>query len=329
MINKKLIDIIVPVYNQTECILEFLRAAADISEVYVNIILVNDGSNDGCEVKITDFIDINECSNFYLINKVNGGVSSARNTGLNNSVSDYIWFCDPDDVILNNVHDIISVLLNNNLVDVFVFSYEMFDISSLRNKVIKRNNECIDGDSFIVNNNKLSNDYDHPASDGTIWDKIYKKSSINDLYFDEKLICSEDFNFNLNVFKGAKKVILSDKVIYRYNVYPTGTLSSTFNEKIFNDRVKAERDTVLFLKSKKGDIRREVKKYIIKNTYLLSIKSNKSPLNFYLSEHAFWCERVYPFVSYKEALFYIFSYLNVYTPLVNIFRKLKKSLHSK
>ncbi|NSL16544.1 glycosyltransferase family 2 protein, partial [Serratia marcescens] len=90
MVSKKTIDIIVPVYNQINVIENFLFSASKIDKEKVNIILVNDGSTDGTESKVLEFISSEDKTNFFLINKSNGGVSSARNAGLLASTSKYI-----------------------------------------------------------------------------------------------------------------------------------------------------------------------------------------------------------------------------------------------
>lgn len=324
MINKKTVDIVVPVYNQSSVIDNFLNSAILIDCAFINVIFINDGSTDGSEHKISEFIEVNRLDNFLLINKKNSGVSAARNTGLMHVVSDYVWFCDPDDIILGDLHDIKTIISQEKDTDVFVFSYETFNVSTLSSKVNERKRKSVDGRTFIIENNKLSNEYWYPASDGTLWDKIYKKSSISNIYFDEGLICSEDFNFNLKVLKQVNKVTISNNIIYRYYVYPKGTLSSTFSDKVFDNRIKAERDTILFLKDNCLPVREEVKKHIEKNSHLLSIHSDLNPFSFYLNEHKLLGENIYPFSSQKEFIFFMLSTVRLYMPLIRLYRKTKK-----
>ncbi|RJF58402.1 glycosyltransferase family 2 protein [Serratia inhibens] len=327
MIGEKLIDIIVPVYNQVEVIHDFLKSASDIDEGLVNVILVNDGSTDGTELEITKYISDYKKNNFHLINKCNGGVSSARNTGIKNTNSQYIWFCDPDDIIKSDLNDVFSILKSEPTTDVFVFSYETHYVNTGKIRVNDRRHEILSGGDFLLMHNNLSNSYWYPASDGTLWDKIYKRDSILGLLFDEGMICSEDFNFNFNVFKRVSRVMILKNILYKYNVYAGGTLSSTFNEKIFSDRVSAERETIIFLKEKKVSVRNEVKKHILKNIHLLSLHSNKNLLDFYESEHSYFCEKIYPFSSYREITFFILSKFNIYVFSLNVYRFLKKNIN--
>ncbi len=325
MIKKKNIDIIVPVYNQSNFILSFLESAECLSKEKFNVILVNDGSTDNSAEIIAKFINDRSLTNFFILNKENHGVSSARNSGLELTCSDYIWFCDPDDKITVN-EDSLFYHLNDTIIDVFICSYEIYKVDSSSSRKIIRPLYTGDGVDFLIKNNSLSHTYDHPASDGTLWDKIYRRELIKDLRFNPTLTCSEDFDFNLNCFKVAKKVSCLDSVIYRYNVYSKGTLSSMFNKKILEDRIYAERETIKFLMKYKKNVRSEIKKHILKNTNLLSVNSLSGVFGFYLSEHALFNQRIYPFTSYKEMTFAILSFIKLYDPFIGFYRKMKRRL---
>ncbi|HHG8774829.1 TPA: glycosyltransferase family 2 protein [Raoultella planticola] len=322
MLRGKLLDIIVPVYNQSEIILKFLESASSLRPDEVNVILINDGSTDNSAEVISDFINTKDIGNFYLVNKKNGGVSSARNIGLDHALSKYIWFCDPDDQICKTFKT--SLLDNDENADVYVCSYETHNISNGEIKTVLRSADYTDGIDFILKNNSLSHQYWYPASDGTLWDKIYKRESISKIRFKTDLICSEDFDFNLVFFGRLVHVILSDMVIYRYNVYSHGTLSSLYNNRIFENRVFAERQTIEFLRAYKSSVRKEIKKHILKTSYLLSKKYHKEPYSFYIKEHAYFSEKVFPITSLGEFLLLFLSPLMMYVPLIKLYRFVKR-----
>ena len=81
-IPQKKLDIICPVYNKQDLVKDFIQSAMVLPADKVNIILVNDGSTDDSANSIQTKITELAVDNFYLINKINGGVSSARNEGL-------------------------------------------------------------------------------------------------------------------------------------------------------------------------------------------------------------------------------------------------------
>lgn len=88
------IDIIIPAYNVNEYIEECIDSVLNISNV--NILLINDGSQEDMEWVKEKY---KEHSNFYYYEKENGGLSSARNFGLEKSTSEYVMFLDSDDYL--------------------------------------------------------------------------------------------------------------------------------------------------------------------------------------------------------------------------------------
>ena len=90
---------IIPMYNSKDTIKSTIESV--ISQMYneqIEIIIVNDGSNDGCEKIVEEMIVNNQTNRIIkLINKLNGGVSSARNIGIKEASGEYIAFLDSDD----------------------------------------------------------------------------------------------------------------------------------------------------------------------------------------------------------------------------------------
>ena len=95
-----MISVIIPMYNSKDTIKSAIESV--LNQTYkepIEIIVVNDGSKDGCE-KIVEKMIINNQTNrtIKLINKPNGGVSSARNRGIKEANGEYIAFLDSDDI---------------------------------------------------------------------------------------------------------------------------------------------------------------------------------------------------------------------------------------
>lgn len=94
------VSVIIPMYNSKDTIKSAIESV--LNQTYkepIEIIVVNDGSKDGCE-KIVEKMIINNQTNrtIKLINKPNGGVSSARNRGIKEANGEYIAFLDSDDM---------------------------------------------------------------------------------------------------------------------------------------------------------------------------------------------------------------------------------------
>lgn len=95
MKNMPLISVIVPAYNVSSSIAMTLDLLQRQTYDNLEIICINDGSTDST----SDIINVlkQKDSRIVLINKENGGVSSARNIGLNNAHGEYVCFFDPGD----------------------------------------------------------------------------------------------------------------------------------------------------------------------------------------------------------------------------------------
>lgn len=91
------ISIIVPVYNAEKTLVKCIESL--VSQLYTNIeiILVNDGSKDSSLDICRKYSEMDE--RIVVIDKSNGGVSTARNTGLDNATGDFVMFCDSDDIV--------------------------------------------------------------------------------------------------------------------------------------------------------------------------------------------------------------------------------------
>ena len=112
-------SLIIPAYNIENYIVKCITSILNQNYFNYEIIVVNDGSTDDT-VKILESIK-NE--KIKIINKQNGGLSSARNEGLRHATGDYIWFVDGDDYIENNALEILYKCLKEEFYDIISFKY--------------------------------------------------------------------------------------------------------------------------------------------------------------------------------------------------------------
>ena len=98
--NNVKISVIVPIYNVANYIRECLESLERQTFSDTEVILVNDGSTDGSEEIAKVFLEKNK--NFILINRENGGLSAARNTGLDAACGEYVYFLDSDDYLADD-----------------------------------------------------------------------------------------------------------------------------------------------------------------------------------------------------------------------------------
>lgn len=103
------ISVIVPIYNVERFLRECLESIRVQSYPNIEVIMVNDGSPDGSEMIAREFERRDR--RFKLINKVNGGLGAARNTGIRAATGDFITFVDSDDAVtINSYRDMMVAL---------------------------------------------------------------------------------------------------------------------------------------------------------------------------------------------------------------------------
>ena len=116
------ISVIIPAYNAEKYITRTLNSI--ISQTYkeLEILVINDGSTDNTQRIVEDIIK--QDTRIKLFNKENGGVSSARNLGIEMAQGDYISFVDSDDYIESNMYESLIFTITSQKVDVVRCNYK-------------------------------------------------------------------------------------------------------------------------------------------------------------------------------------------------------------
>lgn len=212
--EKELISIIVPIYNVekylNKCVESILKQTYDNLE----IILVDDGSLDNCGNICDEYAK--KDSRIIVLHKTNGGLSDARNKGINIAKGKYIGFVDSDDYIDNDMFEILYNLCKNNNADISMISYKEIENeiiinenSNYTNKVFKYNN--IEAIKELLKDEKIKN---------YAWNKLYKKELFDGIEYPIKM-AYEDVGTTYKLFEKAKKIIWYD--IPKYNYIRRGT----------------------------------------------------------------------------------------------------------
>ena len=121
------ISVIIPMYNSASTIENTIKSVLEQSyREEIEIIVINDGSKDNCEKKIENIILNNNTNRIIkLINKQNGGVSSARNIGIRESKGEYLAFLDSDDTWHPQKIELILEIFKNNSIKFLGHSYTL------------------------------------------------------------------------------------------------------------------------------------------------------------------------------------------------------------
>ncbi|WP_368525058.1 glycosyltransferase [Enterobacter asburiae] len=129
MSNIKL-SVIVPCYNSRDYIAESLLSVLPFMSNSTELVIVNDGSTDDSSDIIEKTIKNYKEKNITIIHQDNGGLSAARNTGINVAKGEYISFLDSDDYFDSDFWKEIPSLINDSSIDIIEFNAERFEGSS-------------------------------------------------------------------------------------------------------------------------------------------------------------------------------------------------------
>lgn len=202
-----LVSVIIPVYNSAEYLDECVESILSQDYQNIEIIFVNDGSTDS-SVQIIQKYMISD-KRIKLISKINGGVSSARNVGIDSARGDYICFCDADDVLAK---DYVSHLLY------LIIKYDA-DISLVYSwaTTFRKTNKHSLKECTIDNLGALYKLLTYRLTIG-VYCKMFSRKLLfsNNIRFVEDIFIGEGFNFNVDCFLVSTKVAMSNKTIYFY-----------------------------------------------------------------------------------------------------------------
>ncbi|QLL74723.1 glycosyltransferase family 2 protein [Lactobacillus crispatus] len=204
-----ILSIVVPVYNVEpyvkSCIESILNNKLDDK---TEVIIVDDGSTDNSISRVKELIKDNK--HFTVYKKSNGGLSSARNYGIQHAHGKWIWFIDSDDCISKYS---ISYLINNiveyNNSDVFIFRYKMFsndfEIEDINPPQTVKKLNLPQAMKTLLNMEYAS----------FAWNKIFKKNLFEDLEFPVGRNY-EDMSIMYKIYEKANNITLLPGILYYY-----------------------------------------------------------------------------------------------------------------
>lgn len=117
-------SVIIPVYNAEGTLRRCLDSLVGQQFSDYELLLINDGSTDGSDAICREYANTYSCVRYFA--KENGGVSSARNLGLEKAEGEYILFVDSDDYVSQDYFALLSHTLESNAVDLLMFGYRNF-----------------------------------------------------------------------------------------------------------------------------------------------------------------------------------------------------------
>lgn len=125
--SNMVLSIVFPMYNVGTYLNDLLFELKKISTDDVELVFVDDGSSDKSAQMVLDAIRSGQIPGGKLFTKDNGGLSDARNYGLQRASGEYVWFVDPDDIVLGNqINTLVHSVLKKEEADLVLINYLEF-----------------------------------------------------------------------------------------------------------------------------------------------------------------------------------------------------------
>lgn len=337
-------SLILPVYNVEKYLDKCMESIMEQTYSDFEVILVNDGSKDNSLSLCQDYANLDE--RVKVINKENGGVSSARNEGIKQATGEWIVFIDPDDWIESQCIEKCAQLIEKN--DTDMLCYNAIKAFETNNKFVKLSPiepnwyeiEGIEKNELMYSLAVSSYRKHFYAGEliRAVWGKALKRDIIvkNRIEFDKQLSHGEDCVFLMEYLLHCKKISLANEYLYYYRIREGSAVNTgpkNFGEiysyqffrisKLINENVKdKEKENVLLacklgcvrglingLDSHKGIVEqlRELKMYINSDWF----QSGKYSLKNHIKLHK------------REELACFLLYYKIYLGVLLVYRKRK------
>lgn len=203
-----LISVIVPVFNVASYIDRCIVSIIEQQNVNMEIILVDDGSTDGCGEKCDEYAKKDK--RIRVIHKKNEGLSSARNVGLGCARGEYIFFLDGDDYLAEDALLNMYACLNETDSDICEGVIKAVDDSGCGFTVSKKISYKVFNKNDALESLMYLNDFTNSACA-----KLFRKNTIGEIRFPEKKLY-EDLATTYKFFFNANKSVKLDQIVYYY-----------------------------------------------------------------------------------------------------------------
>ena len=206
--NKDLISIIIPIYNVEQYLKECVDSVLNQTYSNLEIILVDDGSPDRCP-EMCDEYARNDLR-VQVIHKENGGLSAARNAGLDVAKGEYISFVDSDDYISEDMIQALYDRAVQTQADLTFCSIERVDEKGHYISLEKVESAIYDRNNFWENKY-----YNQPSASTVAWNKLYKKHIFDELRYAVGRIHEDDIIL-LNIINKCNIIATVQRGKYMY-----------------------------------------------------------------------------------------------------------------
>ena len=248
----ELISIIVPIYNVENYLRHCLESIQNQTYQNFECLLINDGSSDNSAEICREYVE--KDSRFRYFEKENGGVSSARNLGIERSKGQYITFIDSDDWVDSDYLELLYMKINEYNADLAVLTYKQYSMNDgcfyLHVWEQDYYEKYYTGNELL---NSLPNLENYDSTFNVSWGKLFKRNFLETATFNEQRIMGEDLEFNFKIFLQIKSCIYLNKALYNFRQHHLSTRARKISDKYLMDNVEIRLGRLPFLIGKTVD----------------------------------------------------------------------------
>lgn len=222
------VSLIIPVYNVEKYIERCIRSIINQSYRDVEIILVDDGSDDESSSICDKYASLDLRIN--VIHKQNGGLSSARNVGLKHASGDVVGFVDSDDYIEKNMVEVLVKPIQEYDVDISVCGW--YVIRNGERKLSQFRNQY----GLLTDEGAIELLLSYGGFDNFACNKLYKRNLFDDILFPDGKVL-EDLAVMYKLINRSSKVFVNSESLYNYDIHVesiTSNLSRQIRPEVFN-----------------------------------------------------------------------------------------------
>ena len=268
------LSVIIPVYNGSKYIDNLIKMIKENQHLETEFIVVDDGSTDDSEELLISLSKGME--RFRVIHKCNGGVSTARNLGIENACGEYIWFIDVDDAIVQGSIENICRLVESNK-DLY-----LFDVNYMSNGKINKLESLENVNPFELEENAntyMLKNIMTTTRCNAVWNKVFKRELImkNRIEFPVGITNGEDTVFLLNYYDKIRSMKYIKNIFYLYIIHP-GSAANNIGPETLKSVIEYYKQKVEYCKKyHMKDIEDYVRQDFVNTVFrtLFHIKCNK------------------------------------------------------
>lgn len=222
-----LITIVIPIYNVEKYIDDCVQSIINQTYENLQIILVDDGSTDSCP-KICDKYKQKD-ARIEVIHKKNGGLSDARNAGIQGARGKFICFVDSDDFTNCVYVEKLYNLIIKNDADISVSGFKR--VQEFKEEYFKGKEEN-SIEKIYTGKQMIENIYDRSlyVQSSVTWNKMYKTEMFKKTKFPYGKLHEDEYT-TYKLYYNCKKVVMTSEILYYYRYVQNSIMNKKFNKK--------------------------------------------------------------------------------------------------